>query len=467
MSDLSSHDSSLDTTDSPSIYMDNKHTLNLSHSFCKDLKPESTVISTSTHLRPLNTPNIATSSLFAMNNLDDLLFNTPTTTTDNAVANQMDFLMMDLTQQSSSAHLGANINITSPVLDFQNTINITPSLNALTHGLFEMGSNPNTPHLPPLNIEDANSQQTASHPHEYDMPLAMTTTMPAIPAMPIVNGIGDNIPPPTQDLDWQTFCNLIQQNNTNSNSNNSSNTNSSDKDRKRKSNPFPASPSKKRKLNNTKKETKPKRKKRGRPRKNPEKVNIKKEKKKSKKSIRTNDEDYDHEMDEYLNASYGAESYVGIRTDDGEVRIQIPTNPKTDDDCSYNKVKFTVFGNACSDKIEDILQPKKRTRYVRGLSEEEKKTRRREQNRNAAARSRARKNAMISKVIQLHNENMGLRAFVAENITQTKILRDEINRLNKLCNHLLSQQPQPQQQPTQSSLFDIINQDSSTLFQTK
>merc|ERR1719411_687707 len=54
----------------------------------------------------------------------------------------------------------------------------------------------------------------------------------------------------------------------------------------------------------------------------------------------------------------------------------------------------------------------------------------REQNRNAAARSRARKNAMISKVIQLHQENMGLRAFVAENITQTKLLRDELNRLN-------------------------------------
>merc|ERR1739842_108140 len=72
----------------------------------------------------------------------------------------------------------------------------------------------------------------------------------------------------------------------------------------------------------------------------------------------------------------------------------------------------------------------KRTRYERGLREEEKKTRRGEQNRNAAARSRARKNAMISKVIQLHQENMGLRAFVAENISQTKLLRDELNRLN-------------------------------------
>merc|ERR1711902_382406 len=117
----------------------------------------------------------------------------------------------------------------------------------------------------------------------------------------------------------------------------------------------------------------------------------------------------------------------GIRTEDGEVRIQIPRGNK---DGQSAKVKFSVFGNACSDKIEDILQPKKRTRYVRGLTEEQKKTRRREQNRNAAARSRARKNAMISKVIQLHQENMGLRAFVAENISQTEVLRDEINRLN-------------------------------------
>merc|ERR1712032_893574 len=106
---------------------------------------------------------------------------------------------------------------------------------------------------------------------------------------------------------------------------------------------------------------------------------------------------------------------------------------------SFCKVKFTVFGNACSDRIEDILQPKKRTRYVRGLSEDEKKQRRREQNRNAAARSRARKNAMISKVIQLHQENMGLRAFVAENITQTKFLRDEVNRLSSM---LIVQQQQ-------------------------
>merc|ERR1712038_114369 len=155
------------------------------------------------------------------------------------------------------------------------------------------------------------------------------------------------------------------------------------------------------------------------------------------------------------------------------VRIQIPPSSSRAG-AEFSKVKFTVFGNACSDKIEDILQPKKRTRYVRGLSEDEKKQRRREQNRNAAARSRARKNAMISKVIQLHQENMGLRAFVAENITQTKILRDEINRLSSMLiqqqHQLVQQQPtqtMQEQQPTQSSLFDIINQDSSTLFQNK
>merc|ERR1719445_829820 len=130
---------------------------------------------------------------------------------------------------------------------------------------------------------------------------------------------------------------------------------------------------------------------------------------------------YNHHL---YKQSYGAEdSFVGIRTKDGEVRIQIPRGKVEGDSIKSNrpKVEFSVFGNACSDKIEDILQAKKRTRYVRGLSEEEKKTRRREQNRNAAARSRARKNAMISKVIQLHQENIG----------QTKLLRDELERLNR------------------------------------
>merc|ERR1712130_321711 len=170
-------------------------------------------------------------------------------------------------------------------------------------------------------------------------------------------------------------------------------------------------------------------------------------------------------MEQFLSQQMSGESFVGIRTEDGEVRIQIPPSSSRAG-AEFSKVKFTVFGNACSDKIEDILQPKKRTRYVRGLSEDEKKQRRREQNRNAAARSRARKNAMISKVIQLHQENMGLRAFVAENITQTKVLRDEINRLNAII--LLNKQQNMNNNANnnnQSSLFDIINQDSSTLFQ--
>jgi len=136
------------------------------------------------------------------------------------------------------------------------------------------------------------------------------------------------------------------------------------------------------------------------------------------------------DMEQFLSQQMSGESFVGIRTEDGEVRIQIPPSSSRAG-AEFSKVKFTVFGNACSDKIE-------------------KKQRRREQNRNAAARSRARKNAMISKVIQLHQENMGLRAFVAENITQTKILRDEISRLNQI------------QQAFQFSQFSVQNRPSST-----
>ena len=98
--------------------------------------------------------------------------------------------------------------------------------------------------------------------------------------------------------------------------------------------------------------------------------------------------------------------FVGIRNKYGEIKIDIP--PKLE-----NVIRYEIYGHACTEKIEDILQPKKRTRYVRGLNDNEKKDRRREQNRNAAARSRARKNAMIAKVIQLHQENLALRAYVS------------------------------------------------------
>merc|ERR1712228_375485 len=410
---------------------------------------------------------------------------------------------MDLAQHTATN--SAHINMTSPLLDFQgNNIQITPSLNALTNGLFDL-SNPTTPHLPPLNIDTANSQSL----------LGAMNVSPTMPPMPIVDVIGNNIPPPTDGLDWHTICTLNslmgqqQQIETHSSNQNyrkrkkmtlsHTNPNQLLLDVDSKSNIESTSPSKRRKLNNhktTKTENGnqhqsiisriPKKRKRGRPRKNPEIVhsngikrekNVKKEKKEKRKRKKRTDDEYEDDDDDsnddyhYLHSQYGADSYVGIRTEDGEVRIQIPRGKNKDTQCA--KVKFSVFGNACSDKIEDILQPKKRTRYVRGLSEEEKKTRRREQNRNAAARSRARKNAMISKVIALHSENMGLRAFVAENITQTKVLRDEINRLNAVI--ILHQQQPTQQQsaPTQStqngqsSLFDIINQDSSTLFDRK
>ena len=115
--------------------------------------------------------------------------------------------------------------------------------------------------------------------------------------------------------------------------------------------------------------------------------------------------------------------FIGIKTVDGCVEIPIP---------AQIKVEYEIFGDACTDKIEDILQAKGRTRYVRGLSEREKKDRRREQNRNAAARSRARKNAMISKVIQLHHENLGLRSYTARTISDLKNLRDQNHKLRQL-----------------------------------
>ena len=149
----------------------------------------------------------------------------------------------------------------------------------------------------------------------------------------------------------------------------------------------------------------PKKRKRGRPK-------IKKE---------TEDEALQNLLNE-SRKSTNEPGFVGIKNQYGEVKIDIP--PKLE-----NVIRYEIYGHACTEKIEDILQPKKRTRYVRGLSENDKKDRRREQNRNAAARSRARKNAMIAKVIQLHQENLALRAYVSNTIKQMKDLNDEKDRL--------------------------------------
>ena len=348
--------------------------------------------------------HLADNSIFQVDSFGDLL-----TSTDGSSSNQMhDFLMMDLAQHNASNtatnQFGAHINMTSPLLD---CINITPSLNAL-NGLFDL-SNPTTPHLPPLNI-DANSQQQ----------LSQSNVSPTMPPMPIVDVIGNNIPPPTDGLDWHTICTL---NSLMGHQQQTIDTNSNNRKRKKmeleedpkpnkqlllndvdsKNNVEANSPSKRRKLNKhnhkvtvpkTEKDEQPsissrvpKKRKRGRPRKNSEISHLngvikrekivkkeKKEKRKRKKRTESEDEYDDEDGYHYMHSQYGDDSYVGIRTDDGEVRIQIPRGKSNEPQCA--KVKFSVFGNACSDKIEDILQPKKRTRYVRGLSEEEKKTRR-------------------------------------------------------------------------------------------
>ena len=60
--------------------------------------------------------------------------------------------------------------------------------------------------------------------------------------------------------------------------------------------------------------------------------------------------------------------FVGIRNEYGEIKVSIPQT---------NIIKYEIFDHAFTERIEDILQPKKRTRYVRGLDDDEKKDRRR------------------------------------------------------------------------------------------
>ena len=554
MSDSASQDSSLDTTDSPSIDME---TMDNNNTNLNKLSMSTTTTMTNIHIKQQsiepdinnmnnnnNNNDITNSSTSSFINYDELKPE-HITQADDFLFNSSDFNMLDFSQQTSNPHSltmqyginginGINGIPPSPILGFQSgTLNLTPSMNALHSGLHSAIpdisiSNPNAPNLPDLDI-NANSQINDNNNNnndensdnnnnegeeEEDDDLSQTNnnnnnnnqnngnwmgmggaslppSMPhhGIPSMPhTMLGVGDNIPPPSDDLGWNNFCRLIEQGHINNpdllnaniqnempalqeqhnpysvapngyengggggvggdrfdefndnqpqhhqqtdffdnnnsikatspqistntattldttnefqdDNDNDNDINNNKRKRKKRENIVEeiidendeiqlSTPTKKRRLNNKKSKPKkeekieievptaPKKRKRGRPRKNPEKVEIKKEKngKKSGRGRKKKNSGSDDEinMDEYYASQADAVSYVGIRTKDGEVCVQIPP-PKRND--GYPKVEFTVFGNACSDKIEDILQPKKRTRYVRGLSEEEKKTRR-------------------------------------------------------------------------------------------
>merc|ERR1711994_351189 len=104
-------------------------TLNSSHrSFPEDLKQENQTNDTIQNTNyNNNNNNNNNNNLFNMNNYDVDLFNP--STTDMTSSTPMDFLMMDLAQHTASnggpSHsdllnqFGSNINMTSPVLDFQ------------------------------------------------------------------------------------------------------------------------------------------------------------------------------------------------------------------------------------------------------------------------------------------------------------------------------------------------------------
>merc|ERR1712157_375152 len=79
----------------------------------------------------------------------------------------------------------------------------------------------------------------------------------------------------------------------------------------------------------------------------------KKHRKKTKRQAHSDDED-ETVFNPYLQLSYSADSFVGIRTKDGEVRVKIPGGTMEGDSMKTDrpKVQFTVFGNACSDRIE-------------------------------------------------------------------------------------------------------------------
>merc|ERR1712204_134184 len=73
-------------------------------------------------------------------------------------------------------------------------------MDALANGLFDLSN----PHLPSLDITQ---QQNANSQHML-APTMGNTSPHIMPTMPVVDVMGNNIPPPADSFDWQTICNL-------------------------------------------------------------------------------------------------------------------------------------------------------------------------------------------------------------------------------------------------------------------
>merc|ERR1740123_2686000 len=145
---------------------------------------------------PNNNANVDTKACnvnyINMDNFGELL----TANDINSLNRVHDFLSLDLNQTQNCVS-NAALNITSPLL----TGAINPSqMDALANGLFDLSN----PHLPSLDI--ANSQ------HMLAPSAMMMNASPIMPTMPVVDVIGNNIPPPADTFDWQTICNLNNMN---------------------------------------------------------------------------------------------------------------------------------------------------------------------------------------------------------------------------------------------------------------
>ena len=119
-------------------------------------------------------------------------------------------LFSGLSMESEGDLLGGQFGnlMSSPVFG---NMNFLPTL---SNGIFDLGSNPNTPQLPPLdaqlnsNLCSIDDVLPEAQSAAQSVPLSdpyLGSIGYALPAMPSVHGFDSNVPPPSDDISWQQF----------------------------------------------------------------------------------------------------------------------------------------------------------------------------------------------------------------------------------------------------------------------
>lgn len=161
--------------------------------------------------------------------------------------------------------------------------------------------------------------------------------------------------------------------------------------------------------------------------------------------IATHDEKKRHRRQEDINFTNN-----GLITEQSKIKNDTIENTSSNlknfnnlnaDDINLSKIKWNINSNS-EGVINELFKPKKRAKYVCGLDDTSKRERRRLQNRLAAARSRARKNAMVvraqkqaEELKQLKESNKGLQKQVIELQRYNEILKHQVLQYEVFLNN--------------------------------